>query len=863
MLAKRQKRVLLVLIGIGLAWMFNLVGGLLTLSAMATHITHHSHPSELIQVSDSPVTALSSPDAKALPLPETHVPTIAQIHSLIRAWQSELDGTPTPANQLILHQKLGQAYQQLGQLEAALQEFELAIALGKKINPPAQQMPLQAAHAQVLSKLGKHHRTIVQTESILNTLKTYPNPTLELSVQGIQGNANWALGDYDKALTAHRRSLDIAKDLENPVSIATAWGNVANVWVSLAQRHQYQKQVAFTEGDSIEVSRLEELLKQDRQRASTAYENSVAGTGLHPLQEAQLRSNWLRFLKTYPQAQSSESRDRPERQINRVVSLFNAEPTSQAKAVAMINLATVLTQKSDDDQSHLLTLSVNGPLAMKLLQQAIDISESVNSQRTLSFAQGALGHLYEQQGDVKMALSLTRQAQFSAELSHANDSLYRWLWQAGRIQKNQGQFEAAISSYRQAIAMLQSIRSDLLVASKGVQFEFRDSVEPLYRDLISLLVDHPTVGDGEQTRLQEILDNLELLKLSELQNYFGDDCAQVTRSDPNAAITHDSTVLYSVVLPQKLVWILRSPEGHLQSHSISMSAQQLEEDATQLRYALENVALESYVDQSRQVYDRIIRPLAADLTALNPKTLVFINDGVLRKLPMAALHDGEQFLVQKYAIANTLSLTLTHQSAVRTQSSKALIFGLTEARPPFNALPNVDEETNLVKRIVSGDRWLDQAFTLQNLARQMTGDRYSIIHLATHAKFGVDSNQTFLLAYDQRLTLDDIESSLRQGGQNIDLLTLSACQTAAGDDRAALGLAGTAVRAGVKSTLASLWSINDADTVPLIESFYDHLEQPGVSKAEALRMAQLKMIESPFTRHPALWSSLILIGNWG
>ena len=96
----------------------------------------------------------------------------------------------------------------------------------------------------------------------------------------------------------------------------------------------------------------------------------------------------------------------------------------------------------------------------------------------------------------------------------------------------------------------------------------------------------------------------------------------------------------------------------------------------------------------------------------------------------------------------------------------------------------------------------------------------------------------------------------------MELLTLSACQTAAGDNRSALGIAGVAVRAGVKSALASLWFINDESTVPLVEEFYTQLRQSKVTKAEALRRAQIKMIKDRDNSHPAVWSPFILIGNW-
>jgi CHAT domain-containing protein len=198
--------------------------------------------------------------------------------------------------------------------------------------------------------------------------------------------------------------------------------------------------------------------------------------------------------------------------------------------------------------------------------------------------------------------------------------------------------------------------------------------------------------------------------------------------------------------------------------------------------------------------------------------------------------------------------------------------GLTVERPPFQALTNVRTEVASVQKILGGTKLLDRDFTLTNLQEQLQNKSYPVVHIATHGKFGVDSASTFLLTFDSRMTLEQIDEVLRQSKLSqrasqrsqklVELLTLSACQTAAGDNRAALGIAGVAVRAGVRSALASLWNINDEATVPLIEEFYTQLEQPNVTKAEALQKAQLKMIANLEYSHPAVWSPFILIGNW-
>ncbi len=822
--ARRQQIIFCYLIGFGLAIFLNLL----------------THP-QLAASSNVPEVLPTNLIADASQSSETR----DRPQSAIKMWEVSLESSPNAAEQLALHTRLAQTYQRLGQLTVALQHYEQALALDRSQMEAVESQPslqqLQIEQAQVLGALGKHQRAIDQSRAALKGFKRHSNPFLESAAQGIIGNAHWALGNYRQALSAHQTSLKLAQD--QPLFQATAWGNIANVLSSQASRHRYQQKIALAEGDTPEIQRLQALVKADQQAAQKAYLSSIqTSKDLSSMLEIQARLNFYRFLTTEKLASPiSDNRDR-------ILTLLQTTPPSQKKVFALINLATTLQESSPEDRE----------LAVSLLQEAVQLSAS--DPRGLSFAQGALGHMRELEGDLETALHLTQEAQQAADIAHANDSLYRWLWQSGRILKAQGHPDAALRSYRQAIASLQSIRSDILIANRGFQFDLRDSAEPLYRESIDLLVPS-TQKQATQNQLQEALDTLELLKLTELQNYFGDDCAQVTRSTTQSEIPADTVVLYSVALKNRLVWILRSPTGELQQISIAISPQKLKEDMTTLRYALEDIALESYVDSAHQAYLDLIEPIRPTLEALNPKTLVFINDGVLRNIPMAALYDGQDFLVQKFAIANTLSLTLTNRAERPTQRN-ALIFGLTQARPPFNALPSVATETELIQQIFEGRRWLDRDFTITNFSDKVRRSRSSILHLATHAKFGVDGSKTFLLAHDQRLTLDDIEAALRDRKYPVDLLTLSACQTAAGDNRAALGLAGAAVRAGVRSTLASLWFINDADTVPLIQSFYTQLEKPGMTKAKALQAAQIEMIENPLTRHPALWSALTLIGDW-
>jgi CHAT domain-containing protein len=379
--------------------------------------------------------------------------------------------------------------------------------------------------------------------------------------------------------------------------------------------------------------------------------------------------------------------------------------------------------------------------------------------------------------------------------------------------------------------------------------------------------DKGQLSKGEASPVKKVVDTLELLKLAELQNFFGDECVQVALSqagDTTALTDANTVVVYSVILDGQSQMILRSPNGSMKNYPVALSQEGINKEIDQLRYLLELRQTEEYLPQAQKIYNLLIRPLEADLAALKPSTVVFINDGVLRKVPMAALHDGKAYLIEKYAIATTPSLSLTNRQPSNRNNLEALSVGLTVERAPFAALSNVQAEVTAVNKILGGTELIDNTFTLSNLQAQLQKKSYPVVHIATHGKFGVDAESTFLVGFDQRISIENLDNLLRSRAsrQSVELLTLSACQTAAGDNRSALGIAGIAVRAGVESAVATLWYINDEATVPLIEEFYRQLRQPNITKAEALRKAQLKMIADVSYNHPAVWSPFILIGNW-
>jgi CHAT domain-containing protein len=764
----------------------------------------------------------------------------------------------------------------MGELAQAIAHWQKAIQI-YQASPDAETQKriagLLTEQAQAYNDLGQHPRAITLLESAIELATEYQDSLAEAAAQGALGNAHWSLGNYDQAISAHKQSLKIARALNNNSFIATALNNVGNVYVSRANRSSYQAQVAELEGDVQQATRLTQDALQDWTQARLFFEQSLeTAQALGSLTEIKALMNLNRWVISRHSANVADNSAQPlsesdraflQSNWQRVRELLPGIPDSRQKAYTLINLAESFQQiKSEASTQE----------SIQLLTQALMVAQKIGDTKAQSFALGSLGQLYESAGDYNTAMALTRQAEFSAQQIQSSDSLYRWEWQAGRMLKARGDIASAIVAYEQAIATLQNIRGDL-VTNKELQLDFREQVEPVYRELIDLLLNASSSdlseanSQEEVSPLKEVIDIVELLKLAELENFFGDECVQVAKDkaqNEKGLADTNTAVIYSIILNDRTEMILRSPDGSLKNYPIPISKEEIEAEIEQLRYFLELRTTEQYIPQAKKIYDRLIRPMEADLAVMQPKTLVFINDGVLRQIPMSALHDGQEFLIEKYPIAITPSLSLTTSQPLDRNQLKALSLGLTVAKPPFAPLTNVEAELNAVEEILGGTELINQEFTFSNLQTKLRRQNFPVVHMATHGKFGVDSQSTFILGYDQQISIEELDNLLRSRGRReaVKLLTLSACQTATGNNRSALGIAGVAVRAGVESAVATLWYINDEATVPLIAEFYRQLRQPDITRVEALRQAQLKMISNVNYNHPAVWSPFILIGNW-
>lgn len=652
------------------------------------------------------------------------------------------------------------------------------------------------------------------------------------------------------AAEAELWSLDIARQ------VASAGGSTQTL-------HKAQFSLANTARAIYQSHKNLEELDQAQTAAQTAltcYQQAATSTEVGTQVRAKL--NLLSFsidlveqLQKYPNFESSN----PHPELGRLVANWHdldtqidALPPGRTAIYAHLDLAQSLMKVDRLQESK------------ALLSSAVRESQTLGNPRIHSYALGYQGQLYERLQDLEKARKPTLDALLLAQSIQAGDIAYQWQWQLGRILKQQPQSDipGAIAAYDGAVNTLKSLRRDLVAVSQDVQFDFRDRVEPVYRQYVDLLLQ---AENPPQENLKRAREAIEELQLAELDNFFRDACLQ---AKPQTLDTIDpkAVAIYNIVLDDRMEAIARLPstDDRLFHYRVRVPKSERTAVLQQLRRQLQLPYAYAQIKQlSQQAYQWLIAPLEDQLNG--DETLVFVLDGEWRNIPPGALYDGEQYLIEKHQIALQPSFQLLDPQPL-SKPIKVVAAGL-EHYPGWTPLPNIEQELQAIENSgVKTSKLLNGDFTQSQIEALISSKTFGIVHLATHGQFSSRAESTFILAADGPIDLKQLDNLLRsrdlRQAKSIDLLVMTACQTAEGDDRAILGLAGVAVRVGARSTLASLWSLQHESVADFIALFYQNLTQ-GVSRAEALRQAQLSFLaEKNYRDAPLYWAPYVLVGDW-
>ena len=526
--------------------------------------------------------------------------------------------------------------------------------------------------------------------------------------------------------------------------------------------------------------------------------------------------------------------------------------------------------------------------------------------RVLSQAYGYLAELYEQQDKVEDAFFLNEQA-IAADTSA--DLMILWQWQRARLFTAQNKSSAALSAYRLTLNYLQQIRADIPIQYLQGESSFRRTYAPIYLAMIKLLLQPE---NNNQDLLLEAQSIWESFKTTELQDYFKDTC--IVEQQPNEqwqTVREKTAVLYPIVLPDTLELIIRFNDS-VQHYSVPISSKQIESTVEQVLLELNQA--KQVLTANQTLYKWLIAPIAQQLTSHDVETLIYIPDAALRKIPLGVLSDGETFLLQHYAIATEPGLSIFKQATQNQTPGNILLAGmgrpgpvveeiikknlLTDANDTSSilldstdfrslekitnleqrsqkrlqmraaklqdslALPNVNKELAQIASMLPSTILENEAFTLNQFENHLK-EGYGAIHMASHGYFSGNPEKSFIMTYDRVLNMKKLMQLFQSEHFTetpVELLTLSACQTAKGDDRAPLGLSGIVIQAGVKSAIGTLWSVADEVAQQLFTEFYKHYPLQGSVKA--LQTAQQHIKNNTKYTDPLYWSPFILVGDW-
>ncbi len=714
----------------------------------------------------------------------------------------------------------------MGDAEAALTSWKTAAEVYQQAGDRVGMLGSQLNQAQALQNLGLYRRAQKLLEQTAQQIQSQSDPNLKISGLRSLGKLLQITGDLNLAQEILQQSLAISQELNLPEETSATLFSLGNVTRALNQPE-----------------------------TAIAFYQQAAETTSQPLIQAEAQLNQLSLLIASSQWQ--EGRELLP-QIEQQIANLASNPNRRSIYI-QVNLA-----------KNLIGLSAHNARVNQvpnLLATALTQAQNLQDTEAQSYALGILGYWYEQQQQWSSGQKYTQQALQLAQEINNQDLTYQWQWQLGRLEHNQGHQETAIIAYSEAVNALESLRSDLAITNLDSQFSFRQSVEPVYRELVSLLLQPQNNQEVSQAHLLQARDTIEALQLAELNDFFREACieSQPTNID-NIDVT--AAVIYPIILRDRLEVIVSIPNKPLTHYSTAIPQSELETAIQELRYNLPIRSRRSYLTSATKLYDWLIRPAIPDLVNHEIETLVFVPDGSLRNIPLAALYDGEQYLIEQYNVSLTPGLQLVAPLPLEQVELKTLAAGITQQRRGLSPLEYVNIELEEIENQTNSTVLRDEEFTQEALRTNIESSEFPVVHIATHGQFSSNLDETFLLAWDSTIDIQKLNNILKNTDlsqqQSIELLVLSACETAEGDARAALGLAGMAVRAGARTTLATLWTVSDESTALTMNSFYQQLNQSNIntSKAQALRQAQLELINSNQFGHPFYWAPFVLIGNW-
>jgi CHAT domain-containing protein/tetratricopeptide (TPR) repeat protein len=924
-----------------------------------------------------------------------------------------------PKEEAIILSNIGSVYSDLGEKERALDFFAQALSISNSIGDQQMIANILGITSSVYSTLGDKQKALKYLSQALPIFKSVGDQKNEGLVLNNIGLVYSDLSEWQKALGYYSQALPILKSIGDQKGEGLALNNIGFAYSNLGEK---EKALGY-------YSQALPILKSIGDQKSEGLVLSNIGFVYSNLSE------WQKALGYYTQALPIFTAFNDQKGIANILNNIGLVYDALGVKEKALNyyFQSQLTSKSIGDQEGVAkTLNnigfVYGSLGVKekaldYYSQALPIFKSIGDQKGVAAILNNIGLVYSDLSEWQKALGYYSQALPILESIGDQEGVAKTLNNIGLIYGYLGEREKAVDYYSQALPIFksigdqkgtailldnlgetfalqkrpelsifflkqavnttQSLKENISELPKSIQKTFANSSANSYRILARLLL--------EQGRVLEAQQVLDLLKVEEIDDYFGDSkrgdtrtqqdviylrpeqqlldkynqrmksaiqigqerkqlqtlsqsgqtltlsqqkrlteldrlqtdvkglfnqfinspevqqlTAQLTRSGQeqislnvfdklrkNLSKLGNAALIYPLVLDERIELIITTPDSPPLRRTVKIQRAQLNQAIINFRDVLESPKLDPK-PSAQNLYSLLIQPLENDLKQANIKTIIYAPDGPLRYIPLAALYDGKQWIAERFSVNNITAVSLSDLSTSQPSALRVLAGAFANEKlsykihvgqqtSVYHGLPFAGKEVNALAATIPGtEKRIDKAFSLKALKPSFP--QYNVLHFATHAAFfpGRPEDSFILFGDGERATLRSIEDWSLSG---VDLVVLSACESGLGIESSPnnpkpdksklgsgaeiLGLGYQIQHSGALATMASLWSVDDGGTQSLMSAFYTLLQKGSITKAEALRQAQVILISGKGVSqngiknltHPHYWAPFILIGN--
>lgn len=720
-----------------------------------------------------------------------------------------------PSEKGIAYYNLGVALSLLGLITDATKDLKKGIPLLQKYSLE-KYIIANLFLSQLYLDLGFWHEAKPIIEEMLTLAIEKNRPSFIARTREIMGNFNLKYGNYSQAIAEYKTSLEITLKATTLNSLATGYYKRAKI-----------NKINFKSTDNLtQKANLKKIIEQD---LSQGLKTILSGIKASQNTVDKISSR-LTLLKYYNSFLTNNQFNKYKQEA---LGFINNLPNSFFKASNLIEFAKLSKSKE----------------ALKLLSQARAIAKKIGERYNQSLALENEGNIYLNLKELEKAKNHTERAIALAQEINNPQRLFYQQWQLGKIFLTLGKKNSAIEAYSLALSDLNSQRGELGLGS-DLLFHLQDDAILFLREYIQILLELEQIEQG--------IEILPILKLSEFQNYFNDPCLDLSVSKVRDKVTksENKTAIVHYFISSERLYTILEYQNQYSLKSIQINRDELSEKIYRYRkdYVIAQIG-NDYIEPSKELYKILIEPIE-EIIPKSVKTLLISRDEELKNIPYESLMYGNnKYLIEKYSLVYVPALPATKATK---QQKNQVIFSLTEVT--FGEpLQYAEEELSAISSAIKIKSFLGNNFTANQLEKTLSQERISLLHLSTHGAFSGTAKNSYLQAYDRLILLEEFKSLLIGSKQPVNLLVLSGCQTAVSSNQAILGFAGMSLRARIPNIVGSLWSIEDDDgLVNFMSDFYEGLAE-GKSIEVAKREAQLKRIKTG--DNPGSWAGIILIQN--